>query len=558
MASSTSLLSEEQFHCPICLDMFTRPVSTPCGHNYCMACIESYWDGALVCQCPVCKERFEMRPHLKVNTFISELKSQFMLLQVTDQLQVNSGSVVLCDICIDTQQEAVKSCLECLTSYCEVHLEPHHRAAGLRKHTLVNPVTNLEDKICKEHNRLLVMFCRGDGVLLCDVCTSLQHVSHDVVPVLQAYKQMSALLGDTEAKVQQMVQERQQKVQAMKESIKQSKRETEDVVTNNEQELATLLYEIQKSHAELVKVVKKKQKASEEQVEGFISGVESEIMELQITMIKLRELKQTEDQLRFLQNFPNSPLLPHTMDLSLFSFNRHLEAQHIQKSLGSSVSQLRMLLNQMNAEISKFAFSDGTEVSNELMLRYMQQYEVNVSLDLRTANPLLILSDNCKEVRYGMGSGLWINQNLNPNMFSEHLAVLGTRGFSSQKFYFEVFVGRKTEWCLGVATASLQRKGGITRTPHCGLWAIWFLEDKFETFSAPGVPVYLGKVQRVGVFVDYDVGQVSFYDIQRAALIYLFSDCSFTEQLYPYFNPCDNEYGSNLDPMVIVPVSCTE
>lgn len=506
---------------------------------------------------------FETRPHLKVNTFISELKSQFMLLQVTDapvwstdQQQVNPGRVVLCDICTDTQQDAVKSCLECLTSYCEVHLEPHHRAAGLRRHTLVNPLTNLEDRICKEHNRLLILFCREERVLLCDVCTSSRHVNHDVVPVLQAYKQMSLLLGETEVKVQQMIEERQKKVEAMKDSVEQSKRETDDMITNSEQDLATLVYEIQKSHAELIEMVKEKQKVSEEQVQVFISGMEWEITKLQETTIKLRELKQTEDQLRFLQNFPNSPLLPD-LDFSSFSFSRHLETQHIQKSLDSSVSHLRMLLNKMNAEINKFTFSDSA-VSNLSMLRHMQQYAVNVLLDPKTAHPLLVLSENCREVRYGMGSGLWVNQNLNPNMFTEHLAVLGKRGFSSRKFYFEVFVGQKTEWCLGVATASLQRRGGITRNPHCGLWAIWFLEDKFETFSSPGVPVYLGKVERIGVFVDYDGGQISFYDVHTADLIYLFTECVFTEQLYPYFNPCDNEYGSNLDPMVIVPVSPTE
>ncbi|KAM7381379.1 hypothetical protein PAMA_012291 [Pampus argenteus] len=559
MASSSSLLSEEQFLCPICLDMFIRPVSTPCGHNFCMSCITSYWNDTPVCQCPLCKETFERKPDLKVNTLISELASQFMSLQFTgahtwrpDQQQATSGGRIMCDICSDTQQEAVKSCLECLSSYCDVHLELHRRAAGLKRHTLVNPLARLEDKICKEHNRLLMLFCKMDKVLLCDVCASQRHVSHDVAPVQQAYKELKARVGDTEAKVKQMIQERLQNMQDMKAFVAQSKTDTGDAIESIVQDLMTLVSEIQESKTKLVKVIEEKQKAAEEQADGFISGMEQEVDKLQISAMKLRDLKQTDDQFSFLQTFPMLSLLPHTMDLSTFNFNHQWGIQNICKSLSESVSQLQALLDKVNTDINEF--SEGAYVSNDATLSYAQRYEVDIQLDPDTAHPLLILSDDGKQVRYSMGSVSWVNQNLSPNMFAVHLAVLGLRGFSSCKFYFEVFVGEKTEWCLGVATASVQKKGALVRGPHSGLWAIWFLGDKFESFSSPNVPVHLGKVERVGMFVDYDAGRISFYDVQRATLIYSFTECVFTEELYPYFNPCDNEYGSNLDPMMIVPV----
>ncbi|KAM4525426.1 E3 ubiquitin-protein ligase TRIM21-like isoform 2-T4 [Odontesthes bonariensis] len=561
MASSSSLFTEEQFLCPICLDVFIRPVSTPCGHNFCMSCIASYWDGAPVSQCPVCKERFQRRPDLKVNTFISELASQFMSLHVTDThiqstAQQQLSSVVLCDICTDAQREAVKSCLECLSSYCDVHLEPHCRASGLKRHTLVEPVASLESRMCKKHNRLLMLFCIEDKALLCNVCAMSHHLKHDVVPVPQAYDKMRDLLAKAEDKVQQMIQDRFRKVQNARESVTQSKAETQGMITSSVQDLAELEFEIKKSQVELIGVVEKKQKTAEEQAEGFIRDMDREISELQATATKLSELKQTKDQLSFLQSYPNLSLLPHTTDLSTFNFNRHLEMQHMCKSLRNSFSQLRALLNKMNTEIHKF--SDSDDASNEAVLRYMQQYEVNVVLDPDTAHPLLSLSDDRKQVRYNMGAGLWANQVMKANMFTEHLAVLAQGGLSSGKFYFEVNVGQKTEWCLGLATASVQRRGALVRSSHCGLWAIWFLEDKFETFSSPAIPVHTGKVERVGVFVDCDRGQISFVDVVTATPIYSFPECVFTEELYPYFNPCDNEYGSNLDPMVIVPVCRTE
>ncbi|KAK9530175.1 hypothetical protein VZT92_011697 [Zoarces viviparus] len=562
MASSNSLLSEDQLLCPICLDVLTRPVSTPCGHNFCMSCITCYWDSIPVSQCPVCKESFQRRPDLKVNTFISQLASQFVSLQVTDahirspdQQQAPCDGAVLCGICTDAQREAVRSCLECLTSYCDVHLEPHHRAAGLKRHTLVEPVVSLEDKICKEHHRLLTLFCRNDGVLLCEVCAGLRHVNHDVVSVQRLYDDKMALLGDTEAKVQQMIQERLQKVLEVILSLEQSKTETKDVIANSVKDLTALVSEIQKSQTEVVKVIEEKQKAAEEQAAGFISGIRREITELQKTTGKLRELKQTKDPLSFLRSSPNPPILPHTMDLNTISFNRQLEILHIQRSLGKAVPQLRMLLNEMSTEVQNV--SDGTDVSNDATLRCIRQYEVDVVLDPDTAHPQLILSDDKKQVRLGMSSGTKKKQNLKPKTFASKLAVLGKRGFSSRRFYFEVFVGGKTEWSLGVAKASVQKKG-LLPSPHCGLWAIRFVKDKFETSTSPNVPVNFGKVERVGVFVDYDAGQIAFYDVQTATLIYSFPKCVFTEALHPYFNPCNNEYGSNLGPMVIVPVGRTK
>uniref|UniRef100_A0A3Q3ACV2 E3 ubiquitin-protein ligase TRIM39-like n=1 Tax=Kryptolebias marmoratus TaxID=37003 RepID=A0A3Q3ACV2_KRYMA len=540
MASSSSL-SEDQFLCPICLEVFFKPVSTPCGHNFCMSCITSYWDDTPVWQCPICKEDFPKRPNLKVNTFISELVSQVTSLHVTSSpnrspAQRQVGSDVHCDVCPDSQNGAVRSCLECLASYCDRHLEPHFVASGLKTHTLVEPTVNLVSKVCRKHHRLLNLFCRNDNSVLCDFCVSAEHPSHDMVLVQKGYYAMKAQLGQSEAKVQRMIQERLQKVQNTRTSVKQSKTKAKEVMANGTRGLKELGLEIKKIQTELIKVVEEKQKTAEEKAEGFIRDLETEICDLKAMAKNMERLQQTKDQFSFLQSYSNLSRLPHTKDLSMFSFTQHLELQHMHKYLRNSISQL------------------SEDVSNTVTLRYMQQYEVDIVLDPDTAHPLLSLSADGKQVRYNTGTGLWGNQVLTPNMFTTHLAVLGRRGFMSCKFYFEVCVGQKTEWCLGVATASIQRVGAIVRNSEHGLWAVWFLVDKFETFSSPGVSVHVGDVERVGVFVDYDRGEITFFDVIRATQIHSFTECFFTEELYPYFNPCDNEYGSNLGPMVIVPV----
>ncbi|XP_032430036.1 tripartite motif-containing protein 16-like [Xiphophorus hellerii] len=561
MASGGSLLTEEHLLCPICLDVFNKPVSTPCGHNFCLPCITCYWDTTLVCQCPICKEDFPNRPNLKVNIFIADLLSQFKSLHVLNvhtqrsagQQPVSCGSEVQCDIC---SGQAVKSCLDCVTSYCDSHLQPHGITSELKRHTLVEPVESLGEKVCRKHHRLMMLFCRKENSVLCDLCVGLRHANHDVVSVKRGYNDMTYQVVRNEAKVQRMIQERMQKVQSTKESLIQGKTDTKKLIENGSRDLTKLVAEIKRTQEELIKVFEEKQKAAENQATGLITDMEKEISCLKVTAKNLEELKEIKDPVCFLKRYPNQSLLPHTMDLSTHNFIRHLEVKYMHKSVRNSISQLQDLLGKLNEELNRF--SNSTDTSNKATLRYMQQYGENIVLDFDTAHPMLTLSADGKQVWYNMGTGLWGNQIPKPNMFTQHLAVVGQRGFSSRRFYFEVHVGQKTEWCLGVASASLQKNGAIVRSPNTGLWAIWFLVDKFETFSSPGEVVCTGKVEHVGVFVDYNGGQVSFFDVVTAVHIYSFTECLFTEELYPYFNPCDNEYGSNLDPMIIVPVSSAE
>ncbi|XP_031157048.1 E3 ubiquitin-protein ligase TRIM21-like isoform X2 [Sander lucioperca] len=188
----------------------------------------------------------------------------------------------------------------------------------------------------------------------------------------------------------------------------------------------------------------------------------------------------------------------------------------------------------------------------ESELKRVQQYAVDVTLDPDTAHPELILSDDGKQVNLGD-----VMKNLpdNPERFSKCPSVLGKQSFSSGRFYFEVQVKGKTDWDLGVARESINRKGLITLIPQKGYWTIWLRNgNEYEANDDPPVRLSLkSPPQKVGVLVDYE-GLVSFYDVDAAALIYSFTGCSFTEKLFPYFSPYDNDDGKNSAPLIISPV----
>uniref|UniRef100_A0A3B4XWP9 Pyrin-like n=1 Tax=Seriola lalandi dorsalis TaxID=1841481 RepID=A0A3B4XWP9_SERLL len=182
MSAANCLLSEDQFLCSICLDVFTDPVSTPCGHNFCKNCITTHWDISDRCQCPMCKKVFKRRPELHINTLLSEVVAQFKLeaqqktSSSSSEQQVSKPGEVPCDVCTGTKLKALKSCLRSTEveqlSLSEDHLHllqsfPSLKAAPPTKDwtevrvrppsyegTVVRAVTQLEETLSEEMKKL--------------------------------------------------------------------------------------------------------------------------------------------------------------------------------------------------------------------------------------------------------------------------------------------------------------------------------------------------------------------------------------------------------------------
>ncbi|XP_036417232.1 zinc finger protein RFP-like [Colossoma macropomum] len=537
----SGLLSEDQFLCSICLDVFTDPVSTPCGHNFCMKCIKTCWGDSEQCHCPFCKEEFTKRPELKVNTAFREVVDHFKKKNALDKPEV------LCDACIEVKQKALKSCLNCVVSFCESHLEPHNNVPKLNKHKLINPVKNLEDYICQKHERPLELFCRDDKTCVCLFCTEGDHKDHNIVPIEEENGEKKTQLEKTQSEVQQMIQDRLKKIKDIKHSVELRKRNTEKEKADSVELFTALIRSIERSQAELLEVMEEKQKAAERQAEDLIKELEQEITELKRRDTELEQLSHTEDHL--LQIYPLLCRPPHTKNWTDISTDPHLSVETVRNTL----SQLQKSLNETLTETITEKIRDSVSTD----LKRIQQFAVDVTLDADTAHPKLILSDDRKQVTHGD-----TEQNLpdNPKRFDRCQCVLGKEGFSSGRFYYEVQVREKTAWTLGVALESIDRKGKIKLKPQNGIWAVALRnENEYKARADPSVLLSLREqLQKVGVFVDYEEGLVSFYDMESRSHIYSFTGQSFTEKLYPYFNPCINDGGKNSAPLIVLPLSKTE
>ncbi|XP_033973126.1 E3 ubiquitin-protein ligase TRIM39-like isoform X2 [Trematomus bernacchii] len=538
MSAASCLLTEHQFLCSICLDVFTDPVSTPCGHNFCKACITQHWDTKVPYQCPNCKKLFHARPDLQVNTFISEMAAQFR----QSAQQVFKPGEVPCDACTGTRLKALKSCLVCLESYCETHLEPHLTRAGLKKHQLIDPVENLESRMCMKHDKLLELFCKTDQVCVCMICSVLDHKTHDVVPLKEGYEGKKAELGKTEAEIQQMIQKRRLKIQEMNRSVEVSKEGVDRGIADGVQGTTALTESVYRSRHEIITTIVEKQRETREQAKGFIKELEQEISELKKRSSEVEQLSRSEDQLHLLQSFTSLNAAPPTKNWTEVRVRPPSHEGTVVRALTQLEETLRKQMKKLLAEVE---------------LKRVQQYEVEVTLDPDTAHPNLILSDDGKQVKHGD-----VKKNLpdTPESFNPCSCVLAKQSFSSGRFYYEVQVEGKTGWYLGVARESINRKENITVTPQNGYWTIMLRnENEYKANACMQLGLSLKSLpEKVGVFVDYEEGLVSFYDADAAALIYSFTDCCFKEKLYPFFCPSRNFNGDNSAPLIISPLNHTK
>ncbi|XP_056266756.1 E3 ubiquitin-protein ligase TRIM21-like [Pseudoliparis swirei] len=546
MASANLLLSEDQFLCSVCLDVFTDPVTTPCGHNFCKKCITEHWNVSDRCQCPMCQEVFTTRPDLRVNTFMSEMVSQFR--QSTQQKASSSSSEqqesrpgeVPCDACTGTKLKALKSCLVCLASYCETHLEPHLTASRLKRHQLMDPVENLEDRMCLKHDKPLELFCRTDQTCVCMLCTVLDHKMHNVVPLKQECEGKKVELQKTEAETQEMIQKRRLKIQEVQHNVKLSEEDADREKAEGVQVFTGLKESVERKLNELINTIEEKQRSTKKQAEDAIREMEQEISDLMKRSTEVEKLSLSEDHLHLLQSVQSLNIHhpPPTKDWSQVSVP---PASH-EGTVRRAVSQLEETLSNMMKTLV------------EVEMKRAQKFAVDVTLDPETAHHDLILSDDGKQVKLAQVQQPRLPDN--PQRFSPRLCVLGTQKFSSEKLYYEVQVKRKTEWTLGVTRESVNRKGLFIRSPQNGYWTIWLINgNEYIAFDDPPVvlPLKSGP-QKVGVFVDYEEGLVSFYDVEAAALIYSFTGCSFKEKLLPFFSPGLNDDGINSAPLIISPV----
>ncbi|XP_076018526.1 E3 ubiquitin/ISG15 ligase TRIM25-like [Genypterus blacodes] len=308
MAHGGVLLDKDQLNCSICLDVLRDPVTIPCGHSYCCHCIKDYWDvdeylGVFVC--PQCRQSFNPRPMLAKNTMLADLVDRLSKTRLQDTTPTPSPSFaqpgdVECDVCTGKKNKAVRSCLVCLASYCDVHVQPHYESAAFKKHKLVTASKNLQENICPRHGKLLEVYCRTDRQCICYPCLTDEHRGHDTVPVEAEIQQKQCQLDEIKRICQQRTHQRDNEVQELRQAIFSLTRSARAAVQESDNIFTELIRSIELKRFEVRELIMAQEKITVGQAEELLEKLQKEIVELKKHEAELQKLSHTDDHIHFL------------------------------------------------------------------------------------------------------------------------------------------------------------------------------------------------------------------------------------------------------------------
>ncbi|KAM4527918.1 tripartite motif-containing protein 16-like [Odontesthes bonariensis] len=540
MAQKGVQLDRESFSCSICLDLLKDPVAIPCGHSYCMSCIKGHWDGEDqrgIHSCPQCRETFLPRPVLKKNTMLAALVEQLKKtgLQAAPADHCYAGAEdVACDVCSGRKLKAVKSCLFCLASYCEEHLQPHYDSAPLRKHKLVEPSKKLQENICSDHGEVMKIFCRTDQKCICYLCLMDEHKGHDTVSAAAERTERQRELEGSRQQIQQRIQDAEKDVKLLQqelEAIHQSADKTEE---HSQKIFSQLIRLLQKRSSDVKQQIRSQQEAEGSRVKELQEKLEQEITELKRKDAELKQLSHTEDHSQFLHSCPSVAALrgaTHSSSIQIRPL-RHFE------DVTAAVSELRDKLQDILRE--EWANISLRVAEVDVLLSEPQpeptsragflRYSCGITLDPNTANRKLLLSEGNRKVTVMKHLQSYSDH---PDRFTGWCQVLSRESLTG-RCYWEVEMGGRD---VGVAVAykNISRAGGGTECRFGFNDKSWSLEcySNSSTFRYNNIRTSISgpRASRVGVYLDHRAGILSFYSVSGTMTLLHRVQTTFTQPL---------------------------
>ncbi|CAI5681734.1 tripartite motif-containing protein 16-like [Oreochromis niloticus] len=543
MAQKGVQLDRETFSCSICLDLLKDPVTTTCGHSYCMNCIKSFWDEEDrkgIHSCPQCRKTFTPRPVLEKNTMLAALVEQLKKtgLQAAPADHCYAGPEDLaCDVCTGRKLKAIKSCLSCPASYCEKHLQPHYDAAPLKKHKLVAPFKKLQENICSRHDEVMKIFCRTDQQSICYLCLMDEHKGHETVPAAAERTEKQKELEVRRLNIQQRIQEREKDVKLLQQEVEAINGSADKAVEDSEKMFTELIRLIQKRSSDVKQQVRSQQETEVSRVKELQEKLEQEIAELKRKDGELEQLSHTEDHNQFLHNYPSLSALSESTHSSSINIRPLSYFEDVTAAVSETRDKLQDILREEWTNISLTVTEEDVLLSPpEPKTRAgFLKYSHEITLDPNTANTHLLLSEGNRKVTF-------MNQLLSysdhPDRFTLYCQVLSRESLTGRCYWEVEWRGRV---CVAVAYKNIKRAGSIN---ECAFgyndksWSLYcdtnnyiFWHNNVHTsISGP-------RSSRVGVYLDHRAGILSFYSVSETMTLLHRVQTTFTQPLYAGLYP---------------------
>ncbi|XP_063051912.1 tripartite motif-containing protein 16-like [Engraulis encrasicolus] len=543
--------NEDIFMCPICLDFLKDPVTLNCGHNYCRSCIEVCWNGEDVkgvYSCPQCRKTFTPRPVLDKNHVLAELVDQIRKSRIQTAAAVECAAGpgdVTCDVCTSRKLKAVKSCLECLMSYCDTHLKAHNELIG-RNHNMLDATGQLQERICPRHKKPFEIYCRTDQSCVCLLCMVDDHKGHDTITATAEWSQKKEGLGQSQRRCQQIIQLKEKELQELRKAVETLKSGTQTAVKESERMFTEMIRSIERRRSEVTELIRAQEKAEVSRAEGLLKRLEQEIAELKRTDAEMKQLSLTQDPIHFLKNIVSITGRPYSTTSTSVTFSQSFSLEPLKESVSALKMQLEEKLDSVfKQEIDKISaavmknvqiiqniqMSDGQDLIGEPVTR---EDFCHFTLDPNTAHRQLHLSEGNRRVERRDEAQSYPRH---PDRFDYTPQVLCREGVSA-RCYWEV--ERSGQVLIAVSYKSISRKGlGLEcwfgYSDQCMMLHLSSSSSSFKHNNEHS-ELPLVASSRIGVYVDHRAGTLAFYSISGDTMTLMHRvHTTFTHTLYPGF-----------------------
>ncbi|XP_043954718.1 tripartite motif-containing protein 16-like [Gambusia affinis] len=433
---------------------------------------------------------------------------------------------VACDNCTVRKRKAAKSCLVCLVSYCEKHLQPHFDSLSFKKHKLVNPSKSLQENFCSHHDEVMKIFCRTDQQCICYLCTMEEHKGHETVP---AATERTEKQKELQQQIHQRIQDQEKDVKLLQQEVEAINVSADKAVEDSEKIFTELIRLLQKRRSDVKQQIRSQQETEVSRVKDVQEKLEQEITELKRKDAELEQLSHTEDHNQFLLNYPSLPALSES------THSRHkIQPRKNFKDVTAAVSELRDKLQKILKDtwrkiplrVTKTDVALPEPKTRAEFLRCFQK----ITLDANTANTFLLLSEGNRKVR--------MNQQMfypdHPDRFTVWPQILSRESLTGRCYWEVEWEGGRVN--IAVSNKNISRAG---RSDACSFgfndksWSLrcdaiscTFWHNKSQT-AVPG-PVS----SRIGVYLDHRAGILCFYRVSKTMILLHRVQTRFTQPLH--------------------------
>ncbi|CAN9499095.1 unnamed protein product [Ophioblennius macclurei] len=442
-----------------------------------------------------------------------------------------SGSPVPCHYCPKAGcQRAVKTCLVCGASMCKEHLRPHLDSPVFQNHTLVPPVEDISLWRCQEHQEINRIYCRQCGVCVCTVCTVIgSHRNHVCISIREAERELRGNLND---QINQL-QEAEQRVKNTVAELTQKKETSREV-------LSAALVGVKQQYGAIREALDQEEQSAiqcvTKETRRVLGGLDEKLRHLQSSLDSIQTGLHTLDSLASTKGdgrVQDQAFIVEYAKIAQMTSYLQNGVEHLETPEDVNRARLKCLQRWTEKRLDSVVLAvPGKDGDLHRLL-----YGIVPSLDANTAHPKLQLCDNNRRAIYSESQQAYVEHEAR---FSSFPQVLATCALEGGRWYWEVNVSVDDgRWKVGVCEGQMERKGqkDSSRLGFNGAsWCLACDRKKVEALhNKASVPLNADGLRRVGVFLDFEEGVLSFFNVTPGGSLVIMHSFKqrFSGPLYP-------------------------